>query len=210
MYNIDTNMYTLPDLPYAYSALEPYIDEMTMHIHHDKHHATYVKNLNDALTGQNELLTLPVEKLITDLSRVPEAIRTKVKNNGGGHANHSFFWTVMASSGTGGKRPSGNIATAIDATFGSFDKFQEQFSSMALNHFGSGWAWLVADKGQLSITDTSNQDSPVATGKTPVLTIDVWEHAYYLKYQNMRVEYIKAWWNVVNWTEVSRRFQALA
>lgn len=203
-------MYTLPDLPYAYSALEPYIDEMTMHIHHDKHHATYVKNLNDTLAGQNELLTLPVEKLIADVSRVPEAIRMKVINNGGGHANHSFFWTVMAGNGTGGKRPSGNIATAIDATFGSFEKFQEQFSTVALNHFGSGWAWLVADNGKLTITDTSNQDSPVATGKTPVLTIDVWEHAYYLKYQNMRIEYIKAWWNVVNWTEVGRRFQAFA
>ncbi len=204
-------MFTLPDLPYAYNALEPYIDETTMHIHHDKHHATYVKNLNDVLLGQNELLALPVEKLIADLSRVPEAIRTKVKNNGGGHANHSFFWTIMApplaSSGVG---PVGDIATAINTTFGGFEKFQEQFSSIALNHFGSGWAWLVADKGQLIITDTSNQDSPVNDGKTPILTIDVWEHAYYLKYQNMRVEYIKAWWNVVNWTEVTKRFQALA
>jgi Fe-Mn family superoxide dismutase len=203
-------MFTLPDLPYAYSALEPYIDEMTMHIHHDKHHATYVKNLNDALVGQDALLALPVEKLVADFSVVPEAIRTKVKNNSGGHANHSFFWTVMGAHGAGGQRPSGNIATAIDTTFGSFEKFQEQFSAAALNHFGSGWAWLVAENGQLTITDTSNQDTPVTDGKTPVLTIDVWEHAYYLKYQNMRVEYIRAWWNVVNWAEVSKRFQALA
>jgi Fe-Mn family superoxide dismutase len=203
-------MFTLPDLPYAYNALEPYIDETTMHIHHDKHHATYVKNLNDALVGQDALLALPVEQLMADFSRVPEAIRTKVKNNAGGHANHSFFWTVMAANSAGGQRPSGNIATAIDASFGSFEKFQEQFSTVALNHFGSGWAWLVADAGKLTITDTSNQDSPVTEGKSPILTIDVWEHAYYLKYQNMRVEYIKAWWNVVNWAEVSKRFQALA
>jgi Fe-Mn family superoxide dismutase len=197
-------MYTLSDLPYAYNALEPYIDEMTMHVHHDKHHATYVKNLNDALVGQDALLALPVEKLLADLSRVPEAIRMKVKNNGGGHANHSMFWTVMAPHAGGA--PTGAVKTALDAAFGSFETFQEQFSATALTHFGSGWAWLVAYNGKLAITDTANQDSPVSEGKTPILAIDVWEHAYYLKYQNMRVEYIKAWWNVVNWQEVEKRF----
>lgn len=199
-------MYTLPDLPYAYDALAPYIDEETMHIHHDKHHAAYVKNLNDALAGQNEILALPVEKLIADLSRVPEAIRTKVKNNAGGHANHNMFWTVMGAH-AGGK-PTGNIATAIQAAFGSVEQFQEKFSLTALNHFGSGWAWLVVDGGKLAITDTSNQDSPVSDGKTPILTIDVWEHAYYLKYKNMRIDYIHAWWNVVNWGEVNQRLTA--
>ena len=197
-------MFTLPELPYAYTALAPYIDEATMHVHHDKHHATYVKNLNDVLAGQDALLALSVETLLADLSRVPEAIRIKVKNNAGGHANHSLFWEVMAPH-VGGV-PTGAILTAINATFGSFEKFQEQFSAVALNHFGSGWAWLVSDHGKLAIIDTANQDSPLSDGKTPILTIDVWEHAYYLKYQNMRVEYIKAWWNVVNWVEVEKRF----
>lgn len=196
-------MYTLPELPYAYDALMPHIDEETMHIHHDKHHATYVKNLNDALVGQTDLLALPVEKLIADLSQVPEAIRTKVRNNGGGHANHSLFWTIMGPHAGG--VPVGAIATAINATFGSFATFQEKFSAAALGHFGSGWAWLVVDGGKLSITDTSNQDSPLTDGKTPILTIDVWEHAYYLKYKNMRVDYIKAWWNVVQWASVNKR-----
>lgn len=209
-------MFTLPDLPYAYNALEPYIDEATMHIHHDKHHATYVKNLNDTLVGQDALLALPVEKLIADLSRVPEAIRTKVKNNAGGHANHRLFWEVMGKPTGTLRQAQGDLAVAINSTFGSFEKFQEQFSTVALSHFGSGWAWLVADpsagSGQvtLAIADTSNQDSPVMEGKTPILTIDVWEHAYYLKYQNMRVDYIKAWWNVVNWQEVGKRFATLA
>ncbi len=205
-------MFTLPDLPYAYNALEPHIDEVTMHIHHDKHHATYVKNLNDVLVGQDALLAMPVEKLVADFSAVPEAIRTKVINNGGGHANHSFFWTILgpAPADASAGKPNGNIATAIDATFGCFEKFKEQFSTAALSHFGSGWAWLVASNGKLEITDTSNQDSPITAGKVPILTIDVWEHAYYLKYQNMRVEYIKAWWNVVNWAEVSKRFTTLA
>jgi Fe-Mn family superoxide dismutase len=205
-------MYTLPDLPYAYNALEPYIDETTMHIHHDKHHAMYVKNLNDVLVGQDALLALPIETLIADVSRVPEAIRTKVKNNGGGHANHSLFWEVMGPppDGGAGGAPTGIVATAIDAAFGSFSQFQEKFSAAALGHFGSGWAWLVEDNGKLAITDTINQDSPVTEGRTPILTIDVWEHAYYLKYQNMRVDYIKAWWNVVNWQEVEKRFATLA
>lgn len=203
LYNIYT-MYTLPDLSYAYNALEPYIDEETMHIHHDKHHAAYVKNLNDVLVGQDALLAKPVEKIVADLSSVPESIRTKVKNNAGGHTNHNLFWEIMAPK-SGGK-PTGTVAAAINTAFGSFEKFQEQFSTLALGHFGSGWAWLVMDNGKLAICDTSNQDSPLTEGKTPLLTIDVWEHAYYLKYRNMRIEYIKAWWNVVNWAEVERRF----
>ncbi len=197
-------MFTLPNLPYAYNALEPYIDERTMQIHHDKHHAAYVKNLNDALAGHDDLLALSVEDLIKNLSKVPEAIRTKVKNNGGGHANHSFFWTSMAPKSS--RQSSGALAKAIDETFGSFEKFQEQFSACALNHFGSGWAWLTLEKGKLKIEDSANQDNPLTEGRIPILTLDVWEHAYYLKYQNMRVEYIKAWWHVVNWAEVERRF----
>ncbi len=199
-------MFTLPDLPYAYNALEPYIDERTMQIHHDKHHAAYVKNLNDALVGQDALLSMPVEELIRDLTKIPESIRMKVKNNAGGHANHSMFWQVMAPK-AGGKL-SGNLAHAIDAAFGSFDGFQEKFSALGLGHFGSGWAWLTTEGGKLAIIDTMNQDSPVSLGKTPILALDVWEHAYYLKYQNMRADYIKAWWNVVNWAEVEKRFLA--
>ncbi len=197
-------MFSVPDLPYAYNALEPYIDERTMQIHHDKHHATYVKNLNDVLAGHDALLALSVEDLVRDLSRVPEAIRTKVRNNAGGHANHSLFWEIMAP-GAGGK-PTGNVVKAIDASFESFEVFQEKFATAALNRFGSGWIWLVADAGKLMITDTPNQDSPLSDGKTPILGLDVWEHAYYLKYQNMRVDYIKNWWNVVNWSEVDKRF----
>lgn len=194
-------MFTLPDLPYAYNALEPYIDEETMHIHHDKHHAAYVKNLNDALAGLFE--GTPVEELLTKLNDVSEAIRTKVKNNAGGHANHSLFWTVMSPTKTA---PAGKLLEAINATFGSLEKFQEVFSAAAVNRFGSGWVWLVADSGKLAIVDTANQDSPVTNGKTPILALDVWEHAYYLKYRNMRADYIKAWWNVVNWTEVEKRY----
>lgn len=196
-------MFTLPELPFSYKALEPYIDEETMHVHHDKHHAGYVKNLNDALVGHDDLLSLSVETLIADLSQIPEDIRTKVKNNAGGHANHTMFWQNMGPN-AGGK-PTGTVAAAITTTFGSFEKFQEKFSTVALSHFGSGWAWLLADKGALAITDTLNQDSPLTKGVTPILTLDVWEHAYYLKYQNMRVEYIKAWWNVVNWADVEKR-----
>jgi Fe-Mn family superoxide dismutase len=199
-------MFTLPDLPYDYKALEPYIDETTMRIHHDKHHAAYVKNLSDALSGQEDLLAMPVEKLIADLTRVPEAIRTKVRNNGGGHANHSLFWQIMAPK-AGGK-PTGELASAIDAAFGSFDKFQELFAAAGMGRFGSGWAWLTADGGKLAIIDTPNQDSPLMDGKAPILGLDVWEHAYYLKYQNLRAEYIKAWWNVINWDAVAKRFSA--
>jgi len=199
-------MFTLPDLPYAYNALEPYIDERTMQIHHDKHHAAYVKNLNDALAGHDDWLAMSVDDILVNLAKVPQEIQMKVRNNAGGHANHSLFWTGMAPK-SGGK-PVGTIATAIDSIFGGFDKFLEQFSATALNRFGSGWAWLVVEGTSLSIIDTANQDSPVTLGKTPLLALDVWEHAYYLKYQNMRADYIKAWWNVVNWTEVEKRFSA--
>lgn len=194
-------MYTLPDLPYAYNTLEPYIDERTMQIHHDKHHAAYVKNLNDAMAG---LDSLPVEDLIANLSKVPETVRMKVRNNGGGHYNHSFFWQVMAA--PNGSKPTGKLLDALMSAFGGFEQFQEKFSLAGMGRFGSGWVWLVSDGGKLSITDTPNQDSPVMEKKAPVLALDVWEHAYYLKYQNLRAEYIKAWWNVVNWTEVEKRF----
>ncbi len=199
-------MFTLPELPYAYNALEPFIDEQTMQIHHDKHHAAYIKNLNEALTGHDDLLALPIEKLIGGLSKVPEAIRTKVRNNGGGHANHSMFWQIMSPASSAGK-PQGSLSQAINSIFGSFEKFQEAFSVSGVGRFGSGWVWLVSEKGKLSILDTPNQDSPVMEGaKVPILALDVWEHAYYLKYQNLRADYIKAWWNVVHWTEVERRF----
>lgn len=215
-------MFTLPDLPYAYNALEPYIDERTMQIHHDKHHAAYVKNLNDALVGQDALLAMPVEELMKNLASVPEAVRTKVRNNGGGHFNHSLFWTVMSANQKGEARmPSGDLAKAMDATFGDFVKFQELFAAAAMGRFGSGWVWLVKDpsansgQAKLTIVDTPNQDNPLMEavpagrqGRTPVLGLDVWEHAYYLKYQNVRADYIKAWWNVVNWVEVEKRFDA--
>ena len=208
MFGGGTIMFTLPDLPYAYNALEPFIDERTMQIHHDKHHAAYVKNLNDALVGQDALLAMPVEELMKNLSQVPEAMRTKVRNNGGGHANHSFFWTIMAPFVAGALqgKPSGDLAKTIDAAFGSFEKFQEQFVAAGMGRFGSGWVWLVKHEGSLVIVDTPNQDTPLMEGKNPILGLDVWEHAYYLKYQNMRADYIKAWWNVVNWTEVEKRF----
>ena len=199
-------MFTVPELPYAYNALEPYIDERTMQIHHDKHHAAYVKNLNDALVGHDDWLGMSVEEVVKNLNNVPEAIRTKVKNNAGGHANHSLFWQIMAPKSAG--KPSGALAQAVDATFGNFQTFQEKFSAAGVGRFGSGWAWLVVDSGKLAIMDTANQDSPFTESKTPILALDVWEHAYYLKYQNMRADYIKAWWNVVNWGEVERRYAA--
>jgi superoxide dismutase, Fe-Mn family len=201
-------MFTLPELSYDYAALEPYIDEQTMHIHHDKHHAAYVKNLNDTLAGNEQISKLTIDQLLSDLSRVPENIRTKVKNNGGGHYNHSFFWQSMASNPKGALRQAqGDLSHAIDSVFGSFEKFTEQFSSVAASRFGSGWAWLVVNKGKLEITDTANQDNPLSEGKIPILCLDVWEHAYYLKYKNLRADYIKNWWNVVNWKEVARRFE---
>ena len=199
--------YELPPLPYDYNALEPYIDEQTMRIHHDKHHGTYVTNVNNALANQPDLAALPVEQLIQNLGRVPEDIRTTVRNNGGGHANHSFFWQIMAPNAGG--QPSGALAEAINQTFGSFDAFKDQFSKAAAGRFGSGWAWLTMDgSGALRIESTPNQDSPLMEGRTPILGLDVWEHAYYLKYQNRRADYIAAWWNVVNWPQVGRNYEA--
>ena len=199
-------MFTLPDLAYDYSSLEPFIDIETMHVHHDKHHAAYVKNLNDILVGHDDLLGMDINDLLSDINKIPEGLRMKVKNNGGGHANHSMFWQVMAPNT--GKEPQGNLMEAIKSTFGDFSTFQEKFSASALGHFGSGWAWLVIDGGKLEILDTPNQDSPVSLGKTPILLLDVWEHAYYLKYKNLRAEYIKNWWNVVNWKKVEELFES--
>jgi len=199
--------YELPPLPYDYAALEPHIDELTMRIHHDKHHGTYVTNVNNALANHPELAALSVEALIGDLGRVPEDIRTTVRNNGGGHANHTFFWQIMSPSGGG--MPTGSLSTAIDSTFGSFAAFKEALGKAGLGRFGSGWAWLSLDRsGTLRIESTPNQDSPLMEGRTPVLGVDVWEHAYYLKYQNLRAAYLEAWWNTVNWPEVARRYEA--
>jgi Fe-Mn family superoxide dismutase len=184
----------LPPLPYAYNALEPHIDEQTMRIHHDKHHATYVTNLNTALEKHPDLQTKSVEELVRGISSVPEDIRTAVRNNGGGHVNHTMFWEIMGPNAGG-------------ATFGSFDAFKEQFNKAALARFGSGWAWLVDAGGRLAIESTANQDNPMMEGKRPIMGIDVWEHAYYLKYQNRRADYCSAWWNVVNWDAVSRRLK---
>ena len=198
--------YSLPPLPYAYDALEPYIDAQTMHLHHDKHHAAYVKNLNAAVVDHPDLAKLPVEDLIRHLERVPEPIRTAVRNNGGGHANHSFFWRMMEKTASG--QPKGDLAKAIDAKFGSLASFEEQFTKAALSVFGSGWAWLSAnEKRELSIETTPNQDSPWMTGRTPILGIDVWEHAYYLKYQNVRADYVATFHKVVSWDFASERFQ---
>jgi Fe-Mn family superoxide dismutase len=199
--------FTLPPLPYDYAALEPHIDEQTMRIHHDKHHAAYVTNANAALEGETALQSLTVEQLLGDLSKVPEAKRTAVRNNAGGHYNHTLFWELMTPGGA--KAPEGALAAAIDAAFGGFDKFKEQFGKACAGRFGSGWGWLIrgAD-GKLTIESTPNQDAPIIDGKYPVLGCDVWEHAYYLKYQNRRPDYVSAWWNVVNWTVVGRRFGA--
>ncbi|MBO6417091.1 superoxide dismutase [Enterococcus gallinarum] len=193
--------YTLPDLPYAYDALEPYIDEETMHLHHDKHHNTYVTNLNAAIEKHPELGEKSVEELLADFDSVPEDIKTAVRNNGGGHANHSFFWEILAPNAGG--EPTGAIKEAIEETFGSFDDFKEEFKTAATGRFGSGWAWLVIKDGKLAITSTANQDSPLMDGQTPVLGLDVWEHAYYLKYKNVRPDYINAFWSVVNWDKVN-------
>lgn len=197
-------MFTLPDLPYGYDTLEPFIDTETMQIHHDKHHASYVKNLNEVLVGHEDLLGMDVNDLLKSLDKVPGEIRTKVRNNAGGHANHSLFWTLMSPNNSVG--PSGKLADVIKATFGDFDQFQEKFAAAALDRFGSGWVWLVKDGGGLSIIDTPNQDTPVMEGKKVILALDVWEHAYYLKYKNLRADYIKAWWNVVNWKEVEKLY----
>ena len=198
--------YTVPELPYAYDALEPNIDAETMHLHHDKHHVTYVTNLNAAIEKHPELGEKTIEDLVSNLDAIPEDIRTAVRNNGGGHANHSFFWEIL--SPTGGGEPTGEVKDAIDATFGSFAKFQEDFAAAATTRFGSGWAWLVLDGGKLAITSTPNQDTPLSEGKTPILGLDVWEHAYYLNYQNVRPAYIKAFWNLVNWEQVAKHYAA--
>ncbi|KXZ23093.1 superoxide dismutase [Bacillus nakamurai] len=195
--------YKLPELPYAYDALEPHIDKETMTIHHTKHHNTYVTNLNKAIEG-SALAEKSVDELVADLNAVPEDIRAAVRNNGGGHANHSLFWTLL--SPNGGGEPTGELAEEIKSVFGSFDAFKEKFAAAATGRFGSGWAWLVVNNGKLEITSTPNQDSPLSEGKTPILGLDVWEHAYYLNYQNRRPDYISAFWNVVNWDEVSRLY----
>jgi len=196
----------LPTLPYAYDALEPHIDARTMEIHHTKHHQAYITNLNAALDKAPELKQKSLEDLLRGIQQVPEAIRTAVRNHGGGHANHTLFWQVMAPKAGG--QPAGRLGEAIGATFGGFDKFTEQFGAAAASRFGSGWAWLVVKDGALAVESTANQDSPLMEGKTPILGLDVWEHAYYLHYQNRRPDYIAAWWNVVNWDEVARRFDA--
>ena len=194
----------LPALPYAHDALEPFIDTMTMQIHHGKHHAAYVTNLNAALEQYPDFQKHSVDDLIRNIANVPEAIRTAVRNNGGGHANHAMFWQIMAPKAGGD--PSGPLADAIKASFGSFEAFKGEFKKAALGRFGSGWAWLVDSNGKLAIESTPNQDSPLMEGRQAVLGIDVWEHAYYLKYQNRRADYVDAWWNVVNWSEIAKRF----
>jgi Fe-Mn family superoxide dismutase len=199
--------FELPALPYASNALEPHIDARTMEIHHGKHHAAYVTNLNKALEGHTDLQGKSLEELITSLDSLPEAIRAAVRNNGGGHANHTLFWQIMAPNAGG--EPAGELADAINAAFGDFAAFKEKFAAAAMGRFGSGWAWLIVEQGgALSITSTPNQDTPVMEGKTPILGLDVWEHAYYLNYQNRRADYIAAWWNVVNWSEVAKRYES--
>lgn len=196
--------YELPDLPYAYDALEPHIDARTMEIHHTKHHQAYIDKTNAALQGQDDLAARSIDDLVSALDSVPENIRGALRNNGGGHSNHSSFWTVM--SPDGGGEPEGPLADAISAAFGSFAAFQEQFAAAAATRFGSGWAWLSVHGGALVVESTPNQDTPLSTGNTPILGLDVWEHAYYLNYQNRRPDYVAGFWNVVNWGEVSRRF----
>ncbi len=198
--------YTVPSLPYAFDALEPYIDAKTMEIHHDKHHAAYVTNLNKALEGQPGLEKLSVEALLAQLSSVPENIRTAVRNNGGGHLNHSLFWTLMKKGGGG--EPSGDLGNDIKSAFGSFADFKTKFSQAAMGRFGSGWAWLVLRNGKLAIESTANQDNPLLDGGKAFFGLDVWEHAYYLKYQNRRVEYVEAWWSVVNWAQAADNYAA--
>jgi len=198
--------FELPPLPYDYSALEPYIDTQTMQLHHDKHHQTYVTNLNNALKDQSQFASVSLEDLMRRINEVPESIRTAVRNNGGGHINHTMFWQIMKPNGGG--EPTGALASAIQDTFGSFDAFKAAFNDAGVKRFGSGWAWLVLDRnGKLSVTSTANQDNPQTDGLYPVMGNDVWEHAYYLKYQNRRPDYLNAWWNVVNWDEVARRYE---
>jgi Fe-Mn family superoxide dismutase len=198
--------YSVPPLPYAYDALEPHIDKLTMEIHHDKHHQAYVDKVNAALEG-TPLADAPIEDVLKDLSQVPEAKRTAVRNNGGGHYNHSLFWESM--SADGGGEPDGALAEAISSTFSSFGDFQAKLKETGVNQFGSGWSWLVHDGSGLAVVGTPNQDNPISDGKTPLLGVDVWEHAYYLKYQNKRPDYLDAWWNTVNWEKVAERFSAV-
>ncbi len=198
--------YVLPALPYAFDALEPYIDAKTMEIHHDKHHAAYVNNLNKALEGHADLQALSVEQLITKIDSVPENIRTAVRNNGGGHANHSMFWTIMKKGGGG--EPKGDLAAAITKSFGTFADFKTKFNAAGAARFGSGWAWLVMKGGDLAIESSPNQDNPLMSGGKPVMGLDVWEHAYYLKYQNRRPDYMEAWWNAVNWDAIAANYSA--
>ena len=198
--------YSLPDLPYAYDALEPHIDARTMEIHHTKHHQTYITNVNGALEGQADLASKSVEDLVSDLNAVPESIRTAVRNNGGGHANHSFFWKVLAPNAGGA--PKGKLAEAIANECGGFDSLKEAFLKAAATRFGSGWAWLSVKEGKLVVHSTANQDSPLMEGATPVIGLDVWEHAYYLNYQNRRPDYVKAFWNVVNWDAAEANYTA--
>ena len=196
--------YTLPPLPYSFDALEPYIDAKTMEIHHDKHHAAYVTNLNKALEGSADLQKLPVEELLAQINKVPENIRTAVRNNGGGHMNHSMFWKIMKKGG--GAEPSGDLASAITGAFGSFADFKTKVNQAGATRFGSGWAWLLLRDGKLTVESTANQDNPIMDGGKAILGVDVWEHAYYLKYNNRRPEYLSAWWNVINWDEINKRF----
>lgn len=199
--------YELPSLSYPFNALEPHIDAKTMEIHHDKHHQAYITNANKALEGHPDLAAKPVDELLADLNKVPEAIRTVLRNNAGGHSNHTFFWKIIGPNAGG--TPKGKLAEAINSTFGGFDKFKEDLEKAGLGRFGSGWAWLVINKeGKLQITSTANQDTPISEGLKPVIGVDVWEHAYYLKYQNRRPEYLKAWWNVVNWDQAEKNFEA--
>jgi Fe-Mn family superoxide dismutase len=199
--------YEVPDLPYAYDALEPHIDEATMKVHHDKHHQAYVDKANAALEG-TEWADKPVEEVLQNLDSLPSDKQGPVRNNGGGHANHTFFWQIL--SPDGGGEPSGALGDAINSKFGSFDEFKEKFKAAGVGQFGSGWAWLIKDGDGVDIVSTPNQDTPVSQGKTPIIGIDVWEHAYYLKYQNKRPDYIDAFWNVVNWDEVARRYDEVA
>ena len=197
--------HTLPPLPYPTDALEPHIDKMTMEIHHGKHHNAYVTNLNAAIEKAPELASKSVEDLVKGINSVPESVRTAVRNNAGGHLNHSMFWLIMGPKAGGA--PTGAIADAINSSFGSFDKFKEQFKAAAVGRFGSGWAWVIDQGGKLAIESTPNQDNPLMDGKKPVFGIDVWEHAYYLKYQNRRPDYLAAWWNTINWTAVNQRYE---
>ncbi len=198
--------FEVPSLPYEYDALEPHVDEQTMRLHHDKHHQAYVDKANAALQG-TEWADRPVEEVLQNLDQLPEDKRTAVRNNGGGHYNHTLFWKIMGPEAGGD--PEGALGQAIDEAFGDFDAFKEEFANAAINRFGSGWAWLVRDGSALRVTSTPNQDSPLMEGQTPILGLDVWEHAYYLKYQNRRPEYVEAWWNVVNWQEVARRYESV-